>query len=53
MARRSTSSTEADTLVENFKNELKAHGGKIVDASKMKFAQLAKSYYKRKLFPAR
>lgn len=45
--------TEADTLVENFKNELKAHGGKIVDASKMRFAQLAKTYQERKLFLAK
>lgn len=45
--------TDADTLVENFKSELKTHGGKAVDAAKLKFAQLAKSYSDAKLYEAK
>jgi integrase len=45
--------TEADKLVEDFKSELKAHGGKVVDSAKVKFEQLAKTYREKKLFPAK
>lgn len=45
--------TDADNLVENFKGELKTHGGKIVDASKMRFEHLADTYKQKKLFPAK
>ncbi len=45
--------TDADALVENFKSELKTHGGKIVDAAKIRFAQLAETYKQKKLFPAK
>lgn len=45
--------TEADKLVEGFRGELKTHGGKIVDSAKVKFAQVAKTYKAKKLFPAK
>jgi integrase len=45
--------TEADKLVEDFKGNLKTHGGKIADSAKVKFEQLAKTYRAKKLFPAK
>jgi integrase len=45
--------TEADKLVENFKKDLNMGGGSFVDAERMKFTQLAKTYQEKKLFPAK
>src|SRR5215210_398998 len=45
--------TAADKLVEDFKAELKTHGTTTVDADRMKFADLAKTYQERKLYPAK
>jgi len=44
---------EAEKLIKAFKDELETHGGVMVDAAKMTFAQLAKHYEETRLIPAK
>lgn len=44
---------DADTLVESYKKDLKTGGENFVDAEKMKFSELAKTYQEEKLFSAK